>query len=49
MDSGIKVEKANLQVCGNYGPDGLSIYIHIPFCETKCHYCDFNTYAGIEA
>ena len=19
----------------------LSIYIHIPFCESKCHYCDF--------
>ena len=28
---------------------GLSLYVHIPFCETKCNYCDFNTYAGIEA
>jgi oxygen-independent coproporphyrinogen-3 oxidase len=24
------------------------LYLHIPFCRTKCHYCDFNTYAGIE-
>ena len=26
----------------------LGLYIHIPFCFTKCTYCDFNTYAGIE-
>ena len=27
----------------------LGLYIHIPFCETKCPYCDFNTYAGIDS
>ncbi|MEX2104430.1 MAG: radical SAM family heme chaperone HemW [Bacilli bacterium] len=21
-----------------------AVYIHIPFCRNKCHYCDFNTY-----
>ncbi len=21
-----------------------SVYIHIPFCQYKCHYCDFNSY-----
>ena len=26
----------------------LGLYIHIPFCHTKCTYCDFNTYTGLE-
>ena len=25
-----------------------ALYLHIPFCRTKCSYCDFNTYAGLE-
>jgi oxygen-independent coproporphyrinogen-3 oxidase len=25
------------------------IYIHIPFCHRKCGYCDFNSYAGLDA
>jgi oxygen-independent coproporphyrinogen-3 oxidase len=32
--------------------NGLSIstsaYLHIPFCQTRCAYCDFNTYAGLD-
>lgn len=27
----------------------MGLYIHIPYCEAKCHYCDFNSYAGREA
>jgi oxygen-independent coproporphyrinogen-3 oxidase len=27
--------------------EAVSLYLHIPFCHTRCHYCDFNTYAGI--
>lgn len=26
----------------------VAIYIHIPFCQARCTYCDFNTYAGLE-
>ena len=27
----------------------LSVYIHIPFCESKCNYCDFNSFANMES
>jgi oxygen-independent coproporphyrinogen-3 oxidase len=27
--------------------DTVSLYLHIPFCQAKCHYCDFNSYAGM--
>ncbi len=23
-----------------------ALYVHIPFCEVKCHYCDFTSYPG---
>lgn len=26
----------------------LALYLHIPFCTSKCGYCDFNSYEGLE-
>lgn len=26
----------------------VGLYIHIPFCKSKCYYCDFNSYANKE-
>ena len=24
---------------------GVGLYVHLPFCKSKCRYCDFNSYA----
>jgi putative oxygen-independent coproporphyrinogen III oxidase len=26
----------------------FSVYVHVPFCATRCGYCDFNTYTALE-
>jgi putative oxygen-independent coproporphyrinogen III oxidase len=26
----------------------FGVYVHIPFCQTRCGYCDFNTYTAAE-
>jgi len=28
--------------------DRLALYLHIPFCSSKCGYCDFNSYEGLD-
>ncbi|TMK97394.1 MAG: radical SAM family heme chaperone HemW [Actinobacteria bacterium] len=28
--------------------EAAGLYVHVPFCLTRCGYCDFNTYAGLD-
>src|SRR5437870_7032148 len=30
------------------GKRPFGIYVHVPFCSTRCGYCDFNTYTAAE-
>ena len=30
------------------GRQPFGIYVHVPFCQTRCGYCDFNTYTAAE-
>src|SRR4051794_18528762 len=32
----------------NWRKEPVGLYLHIPFCESKCIYCDFNSYAHME-
>jgi putative oxygen-independent coproporphyrinogen III oxidase len=42
-DGGLPAESA-----GRLGGAPFGVYVHVPFCQTRCGYCDFNTYTAAE-
>ncbi|MBV1855685.1 radical SAM family heme chaperone HemW [Catellatospora tritici] len=43
-DDGALPESALTDVGGR----GFGVYLHVPFCASRCGYCDFNTYTASE-
>jgi putative oxygen-independent coproporphyrinogen III oxidase len=36
------------QSAAQLGASPFGVYVHVPFCLTRCGYCDFNTYTAAE-
>ena len=43
LDGSLPVESA-----GAWGEQDFGFYVHVPFCASRCGYCDFNTYTAPE-
>lgn len=37
-----------VEAWGEFGSRPFGLYVHVPFCTTRCGYCDFNTYTAEE-
>jgi putative oxygen-independent coproporphyrinogen III oxidase len=37
-----------IDVRAQVGRTPFSVYVHVPYCATRCGYCDFNTYTAAE-
>lgn len=44
MKSELKIEPLSTRH-STLSTDALAVYVHTPFCPSKCGYCDFNSYA----
>ena len=44
----IREERVDLPDMGLVAGQPFGIYVHVPFCITRCGYCDFNTYTPAE-
>lgn len=45
----VELAASTAQTDGWLADPGFGVYVHIPFCLHRCHYCDFNTYEGLDA
>ncbi|MEE4023314.1 radical SAM family heme chaperone HemW [Gordonia sp. PKS22-38] len=49
VESEPAVDDVVAAACGDVEPaTPLGLYLHVPFCATRCGYCDFNTYTAGE-
>ena len=45
---GLSEAELRAHVAGSPAGRPLGIYVHVPYCASRCGYCDFNTYTAAE-